>query len=64
MQAQLLSTVPPRAIDIGDGHAANDGNCVPSDSEFEQPRTVSALEAVRTPANEDDEYWLGGYAGI
>ena len=72
MQAQLASTVPPSAIDIGDGHAANDAAYAAAPVEA-RPVLILAPAPVQiaTQRNEsptsnqsNDDYWLGGYAGI
>jgi hypothetical protein len=68
MQAQLASTVPPSAIEIGDGHAANDAAYVAPPVEVRPvlilapaPDSVTRREAA---GQANDDYWLGGYAGI
>jgi hypothetical protein len=68
MQAQLASTVPPSAIDIGDGRAANDATFVVAPVETRPALILApAPESVaQRPAaiQSNDDYWLGGYAGI
>jgi hypothetical protein len=68
MQAQLVSTVPPSAIEIGDGHAANDAAYAAAPVEARPVLILApAPESVaqRPKSNQsNDDYWLGGYAGI
>jgi hypothetical protein len=72
MQAQLLSTVPSRAMEIGDGHAANDAAYAVALGEARPVLILAPAPAqIATQGNEhpisnqsNDDYWLGGYAGI
>jgi hypothetical protein len=73
MQAQLLSTVPPRSIDIGDGNAANDETfaVAPTSRTRTTLSLAPSVESVSPQGKErstnspsKDDYWLGGYAGI
>ena len=66
MRTHLLQTTYlPAAAEADTGSAANDGDYQPCAAERRRPRRVAAADpaAMARMQNEDD-YVLGGYAGI
>lgn len=66
MRTHLLRTFyPSPAAEPDTGCAANDADCdPPPDPVKTQLRTVTTLPAANHTDEDDDDYQLGGYAGI
>lgn len=66
MRTHLLQTTYlPSAAEADTGNAANDGNYQPGAPERQRPHPVAAADlAANARMQIEDDYVLGGYAGI
>jgi len=66
MRTHLLQTTYlPAAAEADTGSAANDGDYASSTPERQRPRPVAAADpAAKARLQIEDDYVLGGYAGI
>jgi hypothetical protein len=64
MRAHLLQTTTNERGDALPDRAANDEDFMPGPAQAMQAPAPVAIAIAPAPTCDNDDYWLGGYAGI